>query len=401
MPALTSRTAAVLLVGSRAALITAAWLGMRGQELGYDAAMHVALARAPFTGAGPYAQHPPLLSWLEGVPFGWLEPWLGSFIALRVVYALFECLAAALTYAAVRRLQGEASCTRTALVLLTFPCAWLSSTLLPQDEVIGYAFCAAALYALAHGRELLAVTVLASGVVAAKALLVIPLIVLVVLLPDSRPGLRVALALGPIVLVYGVLRLQHGHAASALLAFAPNAHFSVNAWSLLAEQAAPATLKYVSLAVATLLVVLHLAPLRRRTRLSHGQVYAWAFGALAWFFVGFYHVTPEYYALLLPAIALACVSPRRALFALGVVTLPWAVDLMHAIRMRTSRGFYEDARGQLAALYMHTVGLDPVIVHSLATLLTTLATAALAWTLTRTLTLTPHQRHAAARSRRS
>jgi hypothetical protein len=382
----TSTYAAVFLA-SRVVLIAIVWLATRGSELSDDVGMHVEMIHAPLEpllGRGAYAQHPPLLALLEGAVFRCFEPWLSTFLAVRCTYVVFETIAAALVYLTMQRSRGE-DAFRGGVLLLTLPCGFLSSAVLPQDECVAYAFVAAALLAIVAERYAVALAVLSLGVVSAKLMLIVPLAALVALLPAPRLATRLVYAVVPIAVIQGIGSFaRHSTALPEVVHFAPPAAFSVNAWVFLVGRIEPESAKLMSTIAGLSLAAITVALARR----AHGggsplAAFVSASAALAWFFVGFYHVNPEYFVLLAPAIALCCRSPRQLIIAYGATAIPWVANVAYGIHFRASIRWFDGAKGQLAQWYVQHAPISTEVVHATAVIGTTLALAALAWTLQR------------------
>jgi hypothetical protein len=387
----------LVFVITRVALIFAVARLTQGSELSDDVALHVGMMRAPLDGllgSGVFALYPPLLPLIESAPFTLFESSLGSSVAIRCAYALFECLAAVLVHIAVRHLAGKQAAVRAAWLLLALPCGFLSSTVLPQDECVAYAFAAGALLALAFQRETTALVLLSIGVVAAKVFFIVPLFALVVWLRKAPFAARCVYAFAPCTLVYALLWSLHQRSgALRILRFAPSADFGVNAWVFAAGSMPATSVRSFSLVCGGALALACIArPLwTQETVLGARPVAAFtlASAALAWFFVGFYHVNPEYYALLLPAIVLSCRRAAHAVIALLATGLPWAVNIAHGIQHKLDKHDFAGAKGRIAAAYVRYVSVDIATLHALMVTGTTLATIALAMHLTRTAATSP------------
>lgn len=378
----------VIFLASRVALTAVVWLATRGRELSGDVAMHVAMMKAPlepFLGRGPFAQHPPLLSFVEGVVFRCFEPWLSTFLAVRCSYVLFETLAATLTYAAIGRVANHQSARSAGALLCTLPCGFMVTTVMPQDECIAYAFVASALFALTRNRSAVAIAVLSLGIASAKLLLVIPTAVLVLTLPAPSAAIRLACAVLPSSAVYAGVWIAQQHAVlPRVLQYAPAAAFSVSPWVFLTGHVSPDSARLLSsvagLALASVALV---RSARQRSRNELPYAFATASAALAWFLVGFYLVNPEYYVLLAPAIVLRCRDWRGVSLAFIATALPWIANVAYGIHYRASLNAFQGASGKIALAWLRLIALDPLVLHAVAVIATTIAAATLAWKLQR------------------
>ncbi|MEY4579759.1 MAG: hypothetical protein RL701_4462, partial [Pseudomonadota bacterium] len=354
---------ALVFLATRAALIMAVAHFTHGSELSDDVSMHVTMMHAPFDGLlgrGLFAQHPPLLPLLEGAVFSLFESSFGSSLAIRCTYALFECLAAVLVHSSVRQSAGDRAAARAAWLLLALPCGFVTSTLLPQDECIAYAFAAGALLALTHRHETRALVLLSIAVIAAKIFFVIPLCALVLWLRKTPFLQRCAYAFAPCTCVYALLWLmQRQSGVFQLVRFAPYAEFGVNAWVFLTARMSADNMRWLSLACGGALALACLARplwLKQSEFATQPQAaFVLATAALAWFFVGFYHVNPEYYALLLPAIVVRCRSAAHSCIALLATALPWAANIAHGIEYRVTQHNFTGAKGSIASAYLRYV----------------------------------------------
>lgn len=376
-----------LFLASRVALIAVVRWATRGSEISGDVAMHVRMMRAPIDpllGRGPFSQHPPLLALVEGAVFRLFDGWLEVFLAVRATYVVFELVAALLVHAALSGVLPHKELRRSEVLLCVLPCGFMASCVMPQDECVAYAFMALAMFALARGRSAAALLALSFGVASAKLLLLIPLLVCVVLLRAPVLPVRLACAIVPIACSYALAWFAAGPAEiPAVLRFAPPAAFSVNAWALVSGSISPDLAKSVSSALGLALASIPLLRARSAEGRAWTALFSAASAAIAWFLVGFYHVNPEYLALLAPALAFGSLRGRAALLAFGATILPWLANFAYGIRYCVVHGTWDGAKGAIARRYLQLGLIDPTVLHAIATLATTLAVAALAWSLQR------------------
>ena len=377
--------AALAVLLSRLVLIfVLAWV-TGGREFSDDVGMHYDMAARPLQllvgQTASHGQHPPLLPVLEWALLAPLRSLFGDFVAIRVGFALAEAVLAGI-------LVGVFTSTRTrrltAVGLLLSPMLWMSSSVMPQDEIIAAAMLAGVLALVKRNKLRTALLLCGVGAAAAKIFLVMPLLALVVALSRPPAWQRVALGFGPPVLILGLT----GAAALAggqplpLSGFTPHASFGVNAWTFVLDDISVASAKWISAILAAILgaLPLGLAWLRDKT----GAATPWPVllaAMFAWAFLAFYHVNPEYLLLVLVPLAFVVTTAKGHAWLHAAMALPWAANFFYGVATAKRTGV-EGGKEVFVALYDRVTDLPPERLQQVAVLGTTAILAGVAVRLT-------------------
>jgi len=379
--------AAAAVIVTRLAIIAALYRLTGGAEFTDDTGMHLALADDPLLlisgNTAVHGQHPPLLpimEWLLLAPFRWLP----DMVAIRLAYVMVEAGAVGATVLALRPTQDHAKAAlphpithrnvfAIVVVLILSPLLWMTSAVMAQDEVIAAAVLACALALWRSGRQIPAVAVLGIGVGGAKVFLVLPLVALVMLGPTAGRGRRAAVGAAVTTVPYvaaGLSALARGNPLP-LTGFDPNPTFGMNPW-VFAFGDAGVSLGWAKVGSTVLAsaATLSLVFLLRRTRSdrfgtttgSPVPVIASTIAAMFLvFFVTFYHATPEYLALAVPAIALVPWRPVHHLGAHAALSIAWAGNLFFGVANAKLSGAAEKA--SFVRLYDRIVPVEPLLLH--------------------------------------
>ncbi len=372
-------------------VVLARWTG--GVEFTGDVATHWSLVSNPAQlvvgHTERFGQYPPLLPFLEAAiaaPASWFLP---RFHALRVTYILYEGLASFFLCLAFRALgaRGISRLAVLGLLLALWPMGWMTSTVMAQDESIATCWLMLVYWLLATGRARAALLACSLGVVAAKVLLVLPLLALLGLLPGLRVRERLLLGLGPATAVHGavVLASMARGAPLPMAGFIPRPDFGVNFWSLVMFRgglpptlAATVSALFAGTMLGYLLRLASRVPGTSRVGPGKDRGVRWQAGVTAasflWSFALFYHVNPEYYLLPFYCLALAGwdLVPRSGI-ALASVT-PWLVNLVFGATHLAGSGrvahWPDVARSALSAVATAGGVLHPasVLINSVVTL---------------------------------
>ncbi len=376
-----------LMAASRVTLLLLlGWL-VKGKEFTDDVFMHMARVRAPFqmfTGVRTSHQ-PPLLGVFEAPLAYPLQMFVSDFYAIRITYLAYETLAAWFFWLALRALLPQArERRRAAAAFVLLPIGWMTSVVMAQDEVVATAFLAAVLWLLATRRLWAALAVCSLAVLSAKIFMMIPLVALVLLLPVGNLVTRGLAAFVPIGLVYAwtLFALARQHQGAPLADFTPNADFGVNGWVLL-PAIPPATARTISSALAVVggMVPLALAWLRPKT--FDVRAAATLFGAMFfWVLFLFYHVNPDYYLIVYPALLLVLRSRTELALAAAMATAPYAVNFFYGVDT-AERYHTHGGKEVFVKIYQMFVPVAPALLLQIALWATTLLTLAIALELTR------------------
>jgi hypothetical protein len=360
---------------SRLALLAVLARLVHGQEFTDDVQMLMGMARAPFellAGITTHnGQHPPLLGVLEAIVAWPLQRVLPDFYAARLTFIAWETLTAAFFWAALSATVPEARVRRRLeAAFLLLPMGWMTSVVMSQDEVIAACFIAAVLWLAATHRSTAALVVCGVGVVAAKIFLAVPLLALVVALPEGRLWKRAAAGFAPVVAVYAWVSIAariRGDAAP-LADFAPEAAFGVNVWVWLSERyhiTAEGARRWSGL----MGLVGGLAPvalLRLRGEPADPRRLAALFSAmLLWVFALFYHVNPEYYVMGSPAVLLAFSGWLELAPVALLLSVPWAVNFFFGVRNAMAAGS-SGGKGVFVRIYQTVFPVSPAVMFQVS-----------------------------------
>jgi len=352
-----SRELAFYLVGFLTIrLVILATLGfmLHGQEICEDLFYQGLLVDDPWIillrRAGDIASYAPFEGFLTVVFMAPLRYVLPDFYAWRLTFLAWEGLTGAIFVLLLNRTIASSRLRRR--ILLAFilcPVCWMSSVVMPQDEVLIAFFLTLVLWLVAAGRPWAALFACGAGVVGAKIFLVLPLVVLVLVLPRGNLVTRGLAGFGLIAVTYSYLFLSswwHG-VEPPLVNFVPVPTYGINVWPwLFAHFAIPVKLAQRASGMLALLLcswplaVLIRCPERLRVAppvLAHELARLFAVMYLL-FFTVFYQVNPEYYELFFPALLLLFLSyPQLALLTIATM-LPWLTNLFYGVRVASLRG---------------------------------------------------------------
>lgn len=338
-----------ILALTRIGALVATALLVSGDEFTNDIPVHLGLIETPFdpllgltdqlVGAREEnAPYPPLLGLVEAVPAYPLQLVLPDFYAFRLTYIVYEVLAAGFFWLALRSIVADPRLRhRAALAFIVLPMGWVTSAVMAQDEVIAACWVALALWLVASGRHRGALVACGVGIVAGKIFLAVPLLALVVALPVGRLWTRAAIGIAPAVVVYGwvvVASSLRGRDAP-LLDFTPTNEFGVNAWVLLTDylnitDAAAKNVSNVLCALACIALVALYA--RRPGGFAVNRAIALSTAMLLWVLVLFYHVNPEYYAMLVPLLLALFLSWSELALTTAVFVISWGINVLYGVK---------------------------------------------------------------------
>lgn len=379
------RTAALLvtLVAlSRSLLALAIHALVSGREYSDDIHMHLAMVLDPFCilkGLPEHAQHPPLLPLVEAVFATPLMLGFSPYWALRLTYLAWEVLLALCFLGVLSSVTEDIRARRVGLAcFIAFPMGWMTTVVMPQDEVIAATFIMAMIALIGRGMILRGLFIGGIGVIAGKIFVVLPLGALVLLLRRSTLIHRGVAAFAlPIALQLFVQVQQAGQ--EGLLNFSPAAAFGANIWPLLMPitgLSPGVALKLTALIAGGISggVVLALW-VRCRSRGDAGIEFAIrvALISMLWVWAIFYHVGTSYFMMTFP---LQLLLARRLLdygLTFGLATLPWAVNFFYGVANAWD-GPSESGKMVFVRLYQRVTTVDPHMVHAVLLILTTLVT---------------------------
>jgi hypothetical protein len=352
---------------------------VEGREFTDDVDMLQDIARHPFMlliGHSKYAQHPPLLGLTEAVFFTPVDAFANNFNNYRFTLIVFELIGGAVFWFALS-LHPETVTPRMRLLLgsayVLLPSQWMSSVVMAQDEIIAFVFILAILACIAARRYSAALFVASLGAAAGKIFLILVLFALLALLPSPKLGRRLFIGAAPLTIAYAVQFLGAFTAVDQvpLAAFHPAAPFSISIWTwltpLLGLSVAhtlriSGTLGLTASVLLTLVTIYRwetdTAPSQRMTE----NIAALFYAVLAWFFAFFYHVNPEYLALLS-----ACALLMRPGFAFllvhaGLCTMAWLVNFAYGIDRAVTSGRALHGKAKFVSLYLQ---YSPIDAHAL------------------------------------
>jgi hypothetical protein len=403
---------AVTLV-TRLGLLAAMYGLTRGRELSDDSQMLWGLLREPWamlSGASwQHSQHPPFLGAMLAIAVAPWRGWLPDMVALRLGLITWELVGVGFLVAALQRtvrtsghLTPISSPTDRWLVWLPamLPMGWMCSVVMAQDECVAVAWLALVLWLLAHQRWHAALWAAGGGVLAGKVFLALLAGSAVLLVPAGALWSRALRAGAPVLLVYAGLVLSarlHG-AQPPLVGFHPSAEFGINAWVWAAQagMSGEACRTWSALLTAPLLVLpvwgvwrakYWTRPLPERSVVH--EVAGLTLALWAWLFVAFYHVNPEYVALLLPCLLLVLpvywplTQRLQALTLVGILgVVPWMINFFFGLKVFDRRAT-TSGKAAFARIYDSMTSLPPALGHELAVLLCTLTLLWLAISATR------------------
>ena len=306
----------LLMLGlSRMLILLAVSAGTHRHEFCNDVAMHMGMLRSPLAVIlykfPQWEQNPVLLPVVEAI-FGYpLQLFLSDFVTLRIVMIIWEVLAGWLFFQLVDVLNLEGK--RRALCLIAFlvlPTGWITSAVMAQDDPI--ATCGFLLPLLLFLRGKIKWALVASGIgfVAAKIFVALELLDFIGISKRRDRLVNAAIGISPIMLIYGAVAIHrrlHGY-PPPLLGFRPNPHYGTNFWIILRRYAG-LNLHYAGVYSGFLALAASLIPVILMLRLHETarmplKVVAVTGSSLLIFFSLFYHIEPEYFMIVMPALIL-------------------------------------------------------------------------------------------------
>jgi len=335
----------------RALLLAAVYNISGGTEFTYDVRVHFHLAGAPFepfSGTRYWAgQYPPLQGMLEAILLAPLRYLVGDFLAIRTSFIIWEAFSVFLTWLCMERMNVPARLSRLILLLLVImPSGWMTSAVMAQEEVMAGAFVAGAMLLWARDRSLLAIALCGLGVGAGKIFLVLPLFAMVLASVAGGGGIRPVIA-GALTsaLPYTPMLLASFFKGESvpLIGFTPTFEFTSGIWNLGSSLSniSSVTAKRISLILGLLgaMAPLMWFFLRGALRgISVRRLSLTLLVMLLWFLNLFYHVNPEYFAIVLPLMAVALRDTRTIVLGYMALSLPWAVNFFYGVSIAMSRG---------------------------------------------------------------
>jgi hypothetical protein len=192
---------------------------------------------------------------------------------------------------------------------------------------------------LSRGQNRAALLTLSLGAVSGKIFLVLAVMGLIVCLPSLSIATRVTFGLMPMILGYG---LQAAGGASAdhggLISFVPDAPFSISMlmWfaPMLSLSTAEGLYYSASLGLAVCAAIILYASIlskRRTARWSPNHIAALFYSLFSAFFIIFYHVNPEYIALLSACLLVMRPSMLLASSHFVLSGAAWSINLFYGI----------------------------------------------------------------------
>ena len=376
----------VLLI-SRLFLLALLGSFVEGREFTDDVDMLQEIARHPFTlliGHSRYAQHPPLLGFAEAAFFAPVDVFADEFNNFRVTLILYELLGGVLLWFGLS-LNPESVTPRMRLLLasayLLLPSQWMSSVVMAQDEIIAFVFILAILACLAGRRYSAALLVAGFGVAAGKIFILLLLFPLLALLPSPKLWKRLVIGVTPVALAYAMQFLGAFTWVDQvpLASFHPAAPFSISFWTWLTP--------LLGLSVAHTLRISGTLGLTASVVLTLVAIYLWEdvdlknasstqrltenlaalfYAVLASFFAFFYHVNPEYLALLSACVLLMRPGLAFLLAHAGLCTLAWLVNFAYGIDKSLTSTKALHGKAKFVKLYQEYSPLDPHTVYEVA-----------------------------------
>ncbi|MEM0913825.1 MAG: hypothetical protein AAGB29_06075 [Planctomycetota bacterium] len=377
----------LLLAASRFAAIFALGQFLNGQHFTddyrgvlamVDSPMQILLARSE----GGFAFWPPffpVLVFLIGKPAGVV---LSDFYLIRTISVAFELLAWPLVWLCVMRAfaMSTRQVSAFAFAYILAPVAWMSTSVMGQDESVALLFIAGATLLAMNKRWTLAALACGLGAVSAKVYLAIPLAAFVLLPWDSWLGMvkRAAIGLLPIVLVYGFVAVMQllrvpvetDGTGVAILDFTPIGVHAVSGWVMVYKvfDVSMEHVKYISAAVAFLaaMSVAAWSVMRRDIGVLPPRVLATVTAMLLSVFLVFYHCDPEYYLMVAPFVIAATSGWLRWIVCVGMLSLGYVVNIAYGVSYAKSHGASKAGKSVFVDIYDRLVPIEPDVVHTLA-----------------------------------
>lgn len=378
---------------TRLALLAILAFAVKGQEFTNDVELHMALVREPFnqllglpySAPVPGAQAP-LLGLVEGIFAYPLQLFLSDFYALRLTYIIYETLAALFFCLTLRTLFPQSRARIWALLgFALMPMGWMTSVVMAQDEVISEFFLALVLWLFATERRKAAVFVCGLGVAAAKIFLVLPLLALILVLPQQGIMQRILIGFMPIAVIYGigtVATLLRG-SDIPLASFTPENEFSISIWNILVPQfnISLEVAKRSSSLLAFASAMLALFTFKWRRIIPDPIATSALIAAMLLFaFLIFYHVNPEYYIIIVPALLIPFRAKIEVIVLSILLAIPWATNFFQgvnsAVQSQVAGG--ETGRSIFVKLYEALFPISPTIMFNVSLWAGVLATLGMA-----------------------
>ena len=264
---------------------------------------------------------------------------------------------------------------------LLLPSQWMSSVVMAQDEIIAFVFILAILACLAGRRYSAALLVAGFGVAAGKIFILLLLFPLLALLPSPKLWKRLVIGVTPVALAYAMQFLGAFTWVDQvpLASFHPAAPFSISFWTWLTP--------LLGLSVAHTLRISGTLGLTASVVLTLVAIYLWEdvdlknasstqrltenlaalfYAVLASFFAFFYHVNPEYLALLSACVLLMRPGLAFLLAHAGLCTLAWLVNFAYGIDKSLTSTKALHGKAKFVKLYQEYSPLDPHTVYEVA-----------------------------------
>ncbi len=330
----------------------------RGREFADDVSMLVRMAQQPFdpflgltftdmTGShGLYpSNYPPLIGLLEAVFGGPLSLFLPTFYAFRLSVAGYETLTALFLWLILSATVASSATRRWAeAAFIVLPMGWLTVAMAHNTAIPAFLL-TAVLWLVVRKRFNAALALCGLGLVAGKVFFAVPMLALIILLPEGRLWTRAAIASAPAVAVYGwvtLAALLRGNGAP-LVGFIPGAYFAVTFWVVLSPwfHLTPDVCRRWSGALALAGGTAPLLPFVVNWKqappvLSTRRMAALIGSMLLAVFTLFYHVNADYYEMVFPILLLAFYGVKELIPVALLATAPWAVHFFYGVEVAMS-----------------------------------------------------------------
>lgn len=323
----------------------------------------------------PFPPLLPVVLFLISLPTKLIGGSAGTFLAMRLGYAVLEGLGLWGTRAAMRAsgVPGR-GLLGASLLWLAMPVGWMSASVICQEESVGVAFAALMVWLVVKQRLGWALVVAGVGVVAGKVYFLVPIAGMVLAGPIDWKTLltRGACGFGPIAVVYGFAAAMGG--GFGLASFTPQVEPSINLFGLvpLVQDVDDGVLKRVSAVPALLLGMLPVVVARFRGGLWSGRVEGVDLVRVItaqwlWVFFSFYLVSPEYFILVVPGVLVSLRGAwSRWAWVLGLLTIPWGTNFAYGVGLALERAGDGPVTGGKAAfvkIWQAVMPIDPVVGH--------------------------------------
>jgi hypothetical protein len=388
-------------VVSRLALLAIIGFLVKGRELSNDALIHLRISREPFLqfmGLAPPGSteeaYPPLLALFEGIFMSPLRLYLPDFYAVRLTFIIYETLAAFLFCLTLRTLWVDKPRLRywSLVGFILIPMGWMSTVIMPQDEVISEVFLILVAWLVATQRQKTALFVCGLAVISAKIFFVIPLLALILVPPRREIGQRILIGFAPLLVIYGWTIIAQLLRGNSLLfeGFTPANSFCINIWVILVRNRwfTLEVAKSVSSLLALAGSLLTLAAFNwQRVQHTPLKIITLLLAMFLWVFAIFYHINPEYYTIVLPLLLLIVSSKIEIILLSVFISIPWAVNLFDGVNRAIEGVQLEGRQGKtvFVKIYQSLFPVSPTVMQEISLWVSILFTLGIAIVTTRRL----------------